>query len=355
MTSSFAHRRLLRGNRPRRVLVWVLASFVAVNVLLAVFARVWKSYDPVFYRERLAVCQAGSWDLVVAGGSPVMSGVDVERLEGLNWKGRPLTRGFNLGLPMATTSEISLAVEHGVGKAPPRLLVYGIAATDLNGSRAEAVGPRYLMDLSDALRWARRRPRSGVKTVKQVLQERAIQACPLAVHGDGLQLWTADLLRSLSPEGAVQARQKLQESAALRERVGHLPRGVVQPTSRLPYRKTHGEAEPPAAFFQNYNVNGYLPELRRMLKWARREGVDVVLVAMPFAADVERAFPREFADFRAVLAQVRRDHGVRILQPTRAEVGLTDAEFNDYYHFNADGVARFSDWLRRALAALPEH
>src|SRR5258708_4320907 len=98
MSRSLSHRRLLRGHRPRRVLLWVLSSFVALNVLLASFGKVWKSYAPAFYRDRVAACRAGSWDFVVAGGSPVMSGVDVERIEGVRWHGQPLARGFNLGL-----------------------------------------------------------------------------------------------------------------------------------------------------------------------------------------------------------------------------------------------------------------
>ena len=86
--------------------------------------------------------------MVIVGGSPTMAGIDAAVLSGTHWQGRPLLHCFNLGLPLATTAEVCLAVEHAIGPSP-RLLLYGIAVTDLNSSRLEPGGPRQLMSARD--------------------------------------------------------------------------------------------------------------------------------------------------------------------------------------------------------------
>jgi lysophospholipase L1-like esterase len=78
----------------------------------------------------------------------------------------------------------------------------------------------------------------------------------------------------------------------------------------------------------------------------------VVLVDLPTPADLDgRLYPREFAEYRAGLAQWASDHRTPLLRATREAVGLTDSDFADLIHLNADGAARFSTWLRRELEA----
>jgi hypothetical protein len=94
-------------------------------------------------------------------------------------------------------------------------------------------------------------------------------------------------------------------------------------------------------------------EVHRLLDWGEQHGVAVVLVDMPVPADLdERLFPREFAAYRAFLVELEQSRGVRVLRPTRAALGLTDAHFADLVHLNGHGKARLSVWLRRTLSDL---
>jgi hypothetical protein len=290
---------------------------------------------------------------VLVGGSPVMSGVDVTMLEGMSWRGRRLERGFNLGLPLGTVVDVSLAVEHGLSARPPRLLVYGVALSDLNGNRAEPQGQRQIMNLTDLARWVRLRPGAAARATREFLLDRLTLLSPLAHHGDGLRYWAADRLDHiqprLSPNMAATARQNLAHSAELVTSRGHLPGGEVSPEQRLSVHKARGEQEWSFPFLERYDVQGHLPYLRRLMAWARDRGVELVLLEMPLSADVERLYPREYEQFRAVLPRVAQAHGVRLLRPTREQVGLTDADYLDLAHLNADGVRRFTAWLRQTL------
>jgi hypothetical protein len=78
-----------------------------------------------------------------------------------------------------------------------------------------------------------------------------------------------------------------------------------------------------------------------------------VLVDLPVSAELEEGIcPRPFAAYRAVLDEVERTRGVRVLRATRGAVGLTDAQFCDLIHLNGEGKARLSAWVRRELTAI---
>src|SRR5579884_470217 len=126
-----------------RVLLYFLVGLIALDLAVDAGRPVWRAYDPDEYRARLNNCRRRPHDLVLVGGSPVSEGIDPAPLRGLPWQGRPITHPYNFGLPGATTSEVWYAVEHGL-TAPPRLLVYGVTASDLNESRDEPQGPRVL-------------------------------------------------------------------------------------------------------------------------------------------------------------------------------------------------------------------
>src|SRR5438874_3100297 len=113
MTTTAHLRRLAKGRRPARLLLGVLVGLAVVNALILSRTRLWRTYDPRYYRDRLAVCRAGRWDLIVVGGSPVTAGIDVATLEGVRRHGKALEHGFNLGLPLGTVVDMSMAVEHG--------------------------------------------------------------------------------------------------------------------------------------------------------------------------------------------------------------------------------------------------
>lgn len=330
----------------------MLLGLVLINLIVQANRRLWRTYDPRFYRDRVAFCRDGAWDLVVAGGSPAMAGIDADVLEGLRWRGKPVQRAFNLGLPLGTVVDVSLAAEHGLSKKPPRLLVYGVAITDLNGSRVEPQGQRFLMNWADLWRWTRLRPERARSAVREFLKDCRDGFCPLARHNDGLRFCVADWLDrhwdGFSGATGQTAARNLHDSELLQRNEGCLSRSAPTPDRRLSTRKALGQREP-FAYLDRYDVSGHYVYLQRLLNWTRANGVELVLVEMPMAADLERDYPREFAQFRTLLREVAQRQNLQLLTPTRQQLGLTDAEFLDLVHLNGDGVARFSVWLRRAL------
>jgi hypothetical protein len=342
------------GWRRYRVVLYLLLGLAAVDLAVAAHRPVWRAYDPDEYRERLRTCRRGQHDLVLVGGSVVAEGLDPAALRGLAWQGRPLERPYNLGLPGGTTSEVWHAVEHGLA-APPRLLVYGVTASDLNDHRDEPQGPEQLMTWDDLRRWVRYRPGAAWWAPRHFLQERLARLWQLQYYRNGIRLWAADQVERCWPGpfagAAAEAHKGLARSAALRREDGYAPDAGTQ-VRTLARFKAHGSFGPPFHFLDGYRLGGHLRYLHHLLDWAEAHGVAVVLVDMPVSADLEeRLHPREFARYRAALDEVGRQRGVPVLHAGRADVGLDDTHFADLVHLNARGAARLSGWLRQWLAA----
>jgi hypothetical protein len=325
-----------------------------MDLLVAANAGRWRDYAADPYRARLEACGGRPWDLVVVGGSPAMCGFDPAVLEGARWKGRPLDRVYNLGLPLATASEVSLAVEHGLRRPPPRLLVYGVSATDFNEDRVEPQGPRRLMDVGDVVRWSRGRPEAAGWCLRHFAEEHAERAWGLYYQRNAIRLWAAEqadrLWPGACPAAAAEARATREAAAGLRASHGFQ---AATDNDRLDRLKAAGRIDASSLpFMEHYRLDdaGYLRCLGRLLATAGRRGVTVVLIDMPVPADLDvRLYPREYAAYRAALAAAARGRGVRLLSATRQAVGLTDADFSDLVHLNREGAARLSAWLRREL------
>jgi hypothetical protein len=336
-----------------RVLFYLLAALVVLDLVVAGQRRLWHTYDPDEYRERLLACRRRPHDLVVVGGSTVGEGIDPTVLSGVSWHGQRLDDVFSLGLPGATTSEVWVAVRNGL-PASPRLLVYGITASDLNDNRNEPHGPRSLMTAADLADWFRHHRSRATWAVRNYLRERLGRLWSLSYYRNGIRLWAADqaehLWPGLFPEAATEARTALSFTAAVRQDHGFAPRPDAQ-VRRLDQLKAAGSYGPPFHFLDNYRLGEYLSCLHCLLDWCEQRGVAVVLLDMPVSADLEERFhPAEFARYREMLAELQRRRGVRILSAGRATLGLTDADFADLIHLNASGTARLSGWLRRQLA-----
>jgi hypothetical protein len=342
--------------RHGHVVLWFAAGLVALDVAVAARARRWEAYDPHPYRERLRGARRQQWDLVLVGGSPAQFALDPAVLAGTPWRGRPLAAVYNLALPLGTTSEVCLAVEGGL-VAPPRLLVYGVTATDLNDSRREASGPRQMMSARTAVRWAAARPGDAAWCARHFVSERLARLWHLHYYRNGIRLWAADFADrhwpGLCPGAAAEARDALAVSAVLRHGDGFTPHPPDTADRRLDLRKAAGRVDDRFPFLERYHVGGgHLAALHRLLDWAERRRVPVLLLDLPVPADLEeRLFPQAFAAYRAALARVARERGVPVLRATRAEVGLTDADFGDLVHLNGRGSARLSAWVRQAVAA----
>jgi hypothetical protein len=184
-----------------RVLLYCLAGLIGLDLAVFCCRQVWRAYDPDDYRDRLENCRRHPADLVFVGGSPVRDGVDPAWFTGLRHKDEVLRTAYNLGLPGATTLEVWHAVKHGLA-ARPRLLVYGITATDLNDSRLEPHGPRTLMNAGDLLSLARRRPRAAAWCTRHYARDRLGRAWKLFYYRHALQLWFADCLETWSLPGS---------------------------------------------------------------------------------------------------------------------------------------------------------
>jgi hypothetical protein len=335
------------------VIVYFVLGLVAVDAAVASQSRLWQTYDPDDYAERLRGCRRERPELLVVGGSPVSEGIDPNVLSGLVWHGQALDRVYNLGLPGATTSEVWHAVEHGAA-TPPRLLIYGITASDINDGRDEPHGPRSLMKPGDLPCWIRYRPTAGEWGVRHFIQGRMAHVWSLFYYRNGVRLWAANQVEQVWPElcadVAAEAREGARYAQAMRQNHGYAPRPEFQIRSHTA-RKAAGASEKTFPFLHKYHVGEHLKYLLHLLDWAEQSRVDIVLVDMPATADLEEKMHREaYATYHDALAQVERSRGVRVLRASRAAVGLSDDDFADLIHLNASGSARLSAWLRRELA-----
>lgn len=337
-----------------RVFLYLLLGLIAVDGLLHAASEALSLYDPNDYLERLAGCRRRQPDAVLIGGSVVSEGLDPAALAGLRWHGQRLTRPFNLGMPGGTVSEVWHAVEHGL-PAPPRLMIYGITASDLNDGRQEPYGPATLMDGGDLARWVRSRPESAEWVCRHFVRGRCARLWRLYHYRNALRGWASDrleqLVPGLCPEEADQARRNRAYTLALRQPDGFAP----QPASRyqrLSWYRAAGRVQPIYWALKNYRLGGgHLLYLHHLLDWARTRDVAVILVDMPVSPDLEERLHRaEFAAYRAVLAEVARDRRLPLLRATRQAVGLGDTDFSDEIHLNGTGTAKMSTWLRHALA-----
>ena len=107
-------------------------------------------------------------------------------------------------------------------------------------------------------------------------------------------------------------------------------------------------------YLDHYRVSDHLRHLERLLDWAASAGVPVVLVDMPVSADLQDGLhAAAFATYRAVLADLERRRGLRVIRAHRDAIGLTDIDFGDFIHLNIQGADRLSTWLRQQLDESP--
>jgi hypothetical protein len=339
-------------DRHRTVTLFLL-GLVVTDWLVGRSAAVWEAHSPDDYAARAAGCLSRPQDLVLVGGSPVTEGIDPELITGVVWKGAPLARGYALGLPGGTTSDVYHAVLWGC-PTPPRVLVYGITASDINDSRHEPHGPYSLMTWGDVARWVRLRPESAGWVTRHFVQGEIGKLSNLFRYRHGIRMWAATkadrLMPGCCPESAREADELREHAAALRTGNGYAPmRGFVAGN----YAAVKAAGRQPASFpyLAKYRTGSHLKYLHRLADWCEARGVALVLVDMPTTADLEAMYPREFAEFRARLAEVGRDRGLPVIRATREAVGLTDAHFADLIHLNPAGAQALSRWLRGRLEA----
>jgi hypothetical protein len=321
-----------------RLLLYVVLGLAAIDVVIARFANVWRSYEPHPYRDHVRAVRNQRWDLVVVGGSPASYGFDPAMLSGLRWQGHSLERVYNLGLVLGTTAEVYHATKNILSR-PPTLLLYGITASDLNDDRVEPNGPRHLMEMSDVVCWCWERPDAIDWCLRHYLDEHVQRLWQLYYYRNGIQRWAAE------QTGRWWSGQAAKDSLTA---LVHLN---VNSGDRLDHLRAAGLVKDFFPFLDYYRIDAYLRYLHRLLDWCQERGTEVVLVDLPVPADLEeRLCVKQFATYRATLAQVEKSRGVRVLRASRAAVGLTDAHFADLVHLNGIGKHRLSAWVRQALS-----
>jgi hypothetical protein len=335
--------------RRNRTLVYFAALLILADVALGRFADVWERHSPDDYAARVAACAREPRDLVFVGGSPVAEGIDPGRVAGVVRDGRPLSSVYAVGLSGATTSDVYHAVLRAC-PTPPRVLVYGVTASDLNDARNEPHGPHSLMTWGDWLGWVRLRPESAGWVTRHFLRARAAGASNLAHHRHGIRMWAAcraeEVVPGESPAAFREADELRERAELLRAGNGYVPaRGFA--AGSYPAAKAAGVSQPAFAFLQNYRTGSHLKYLHRLIEWCAAGGTELVLLDVPVTADLEAEFPAAFAEYRTRLAELERDHGVRVIRP---DAGLTDADYADVVHLNRTGAARLSDRVRAELA-----
>jgi hypothetical protein len=334
------------------VVILFAAGLFALDRAVDARRDLWEQYNPDDYAERLAGCRSRPRDVIIVGGSPVSEGLDPAHLIGMTWQGKPAESAYAMGLPGGTTSEFWHAVKNGICR-PPRLLVYGITASDLNDSRHEHHGPYSLMTAGDWLAWMRSRPESAEWVTRHFAQGRLSRAWSLFRHRYGIRLWAAERAEGLFPgsfpDSAEEARVNREYAHALRAGNGYAPNAEYI-ERRLDEMKEAGEASDSFPFLDRYRLGSHLKYLHKLLDWCEANGVTPVLLDMPVAADLdERLYPEAFAAYRAALAAVERERGIIVLRGSREAVGFGDRHFADLIHLNGDGAAKLTRWLRSEL------
>jgi hypothetical protein len=337
--------------RAVRVPVAVLVGLVLIDLITFVARGRFVPYTPDDYAEKVAACAARRPDLVVVGGSPVAEGIQPDVLAGLSWRGTPLTSVYALGLPGGTVTDFYHAVNRGC-PVPPKLLVYGVTASDWNDARNEPHGAYSLMTWDDVIRCRSLRPDAAGWVTKQYLEGRFARASAMFRYRNGIRLWAAEQADALWPGSCPAAVKEAHDQsayfAALRAGSGYAPASWFV-GRRYDLAKAAGDPGPPFGFLAKYRTGSHLKYLDELLAWASARGVDVVLVDMPVTADLEAKYAAAFAEYRARLAEWETTRHHVVIRASRDAVGLTDADFGDVIHLNGTGSAKFSVWLRAEL------
>lgn len=341
--------------RYRRTLLSILVGLVLLDLGVYLTRATWDRYSPNDYRDRVQTCRSRPRDLIVVGGSPVSEGIDPSHFLGMVHRGQAIDSVYSLGLPGATTTDCWHALQQGC-PSPPRVLLYGITASDLNDARNCPEGPAELMTGSDLVDWIAHRPDSAAWATRQFLRARLERGWQFFDHRHGIRLWLADQLEEWSPgsfpETLAAARHNLAHGAALRSETGYAPNSVsVQ--RRYDHMKRDGFCQTTFLFLERYRLGEHWRYLDRMRHWAEHHDAELILVDMPITEDLECLYPEEFRRYREALRAWARDQGVRVLWASRATLELSDRQFSDLIHLNAEGTRQLSGWIRAQLDDSP--
>jgi hypothetical protein len=264
------------------------------------------------------------------------------------------TDGYTLGLSGGTTTDFYHALIHSC-PTPPKLLVYGITASDLNDSRHEPHGPHSLMTWGDLREFMSVRPEASNWTVRHFLRGRFETASNLFHYRHAIRMWSAFQADAIVPGCCTET---LKEAAEQRDHADELASGngyapmkgfQVAPFTEFKRIQATGTRFDRLHYLDKYATGSHAKYLFKIIEWCHANGVELVLLDIPVTADLERMYPKEFAEFRSLVANVERERGVTVLRPTRELIGVGDDQFADLIHMNRAGAAKLSQWLHAQL------
>ena len=334
-----------------RLLLWLVFGLAAIDCIIAQTHSIWDRYSPDDYAERVNACASHPRDFVIVGGSPVSEGIDPTQMLGVQWQGQTLDDGYAVGLPGGTTSDIYHAVLRSC-PTPPKLLIYGIAASDINDSRHEPHGAHSLMTAGDWYDWVRLRPDSAEWITRHYWKGQLQQLWQAYHYQHGIRMWAADQFEqhfpSACPESAKEAREKLAYTEAMRHHRGYAPAAWFE-QSRYDHLKEQGWVAPPFAYLHKFATGSHLKYLHELAEWCQEHGTTLIVLEMPITQDLDNRHAAEQAEFRRRLLEFEQSHDVAVWSGHRDHVGLTDEHFADLTHLNRAGAVKFSHWLRQQL------
>jgi len=333
----------IRWSRLAPVL-YLFVGLLLVDLLVHWQRERWKRYDPDEYLARVEACREQRPDVVFVGGSPVSESLDPVCFAGLSWNDQPAQSVFNLGLPGGTTTDVYHVVQRAF-PTPPRLLVYGISATDLNDSRNEPHGAQVLVTWNDYAEHIQTRPEQTEWLTRQMFKSRRDRLWQLYRYRNGIRLWCWHQLETND-----EVTRGLQDSEAYRQKNGFAPRPELR---ELNWEQLHADGWDGGPFFylDRYAIGGHLRYLDKLAQWCRDRNVTLVLVDMPVSDELRtRRNPGEFALYRRELEAFVQREQVPFIDAS-ANTGLTDADFADLIHLNKHGSRKFAEWLKLQLEA----
>jgi len=227
---------------------------------------------PDDYAMRVQGCAKEPRDLVFVGGSPVAEGIDPDRISGKSV--------YAMGLSGGTTSDFYHAVLRGC-PTPPKMLVYGITASDINDSRHEPHGPYSLMTTGDVARWLKLRPESSEWVVRHYALAKIGQASNLFRYRHGIRMWAACEADERIPGSCPEA---IREADELRERADRLQHGNGYAPARgysvgnYAAVKAAGLAPKEFPYLVRYRTGSHLKYLHKLIDWCESGGVELVLM-----------------------------------------------------------------------------
>lgn len=344
---------------PRRVLrpvLYLLLGLAAVDAVVVLNRDVWERHSPDDYAERITGCRQRGHDLIIVGGSPVSEGFDPAAFDGLVWRGQAITDGYSIGLPGGTATDFYFALRAATtGQTPPRLVIYGVTATDLNDARNEPHGPYSVWTWADYVDSLATRPDSREWATRRFLEGRVRRGWALFRYRHGIKMAAAHAAESVAPglggPAADEARKARAYSAALRTGRGYAPADFFIDT-RYDESKAAGKKPAPFDFLNKYRTGSHARYVLKIADWCAAHGTDLVLVDMPVTANLETKYPAALAEYRQLMAALLAERPLPVVRATRDKLGLTDADFADIIHLNGAGASKFSAWVRRELDGL---